>query len=1845
MLEFVWSEEDVDFEGEFKRAQQAVAEGSDLRALVEWPADDLSVAASLRPLCPVPPEAVCRAERQWVRDCAELYAPASQWWAVASRAHEQRGKGTEYAAPSSAHRAAAVPELAVLHPRHPHGDAAQQSQEGAQAHCSRASVASVGSGQHQAVMPPEAVPEAPQLPPLPGTPPARAQRQLPRPPPRASRLASAGPALPDKTLHGAFEPPKDEVAWAQPREALFHVYRAMDFAGEMARQQAEREDEQVVRVWLRTFTVEVVDLRFDPACAAEGCFCALALYQANSLLRASEEFHFDCAALAQQSKPKPKALFTALDPSQDTVLVLRVSRALRGPLEDALDSLSRPQAAQKLEPADAEWRQVVCWGYIPLFADAGEKGISLAVGDIAISPLIKHVATSSSDPQFLQFVFDPDKRKAGAMPGRCVVRVTETADRESVPGLVSSSLQPLTMPAASGGGTTQMVQEFADVEPVIPFYMDYRNCLYIYPESVNLSKLSGKNIAIKVQMLPVDNKKSQALQAVLNSTSGLPFDEYTHTAITYHSKTPIFVDEIKLAIPPNFSPQLHVLFTFVHVNMHKKKEAPASEILGYSFMPVFTSSNTLTCGDIMLPVAADLPDGYVSLPDSAIKYIDSKAALFRVVVRPMSTVFPTDKFLLQFFLCQEPTTPLIDLRTAMENLSKVHARKFVRWLPVIFHELLRAMCKFPEISPDAFAAFVNVLDRLDNEIPRAESNEFLDWYVKHAWVSMQSKHKDFQTDVHDEICKNWVHSLLGTLKCNVDSVNKLSWFFFQLVNKSVVCKAYADGAIGNNDLRPTIVSTAFYDSLGRLLSLLRHCAQQHVIRLNKFTATFIRDLFAVADRGRMLQLMRSYVAHLLPQEDPTIAEYRFEFMKLICEYEHAIVLNLPIRLPDLNKPKPSDGGLSFLKPREARGFLASVLLEVIEPSLLHTEAPTRRRAMKVVRDVLLTHDVDCRFQKPAVKAPIAALYIPLLRVLCAKYDAVITDGDEELRRDALISVIWVVKNAIGTPDFDEWLRTCEPRTDVERLCLMLREAIRTFCTLPDGEHLDFASLAASIKRKSSPMIGASVSMMNIAPQVVRPESVTLRPHSLQMASVSITPMRVMPSLKVTPEQAMEPALPKGWPFDPAPNAQAFVSQEVALSAVSAVDRICTLLEPELLSASFGTGVVEAIAAVFKEALEYDQSAAFYAHVYSAMRRYFSRFASMALARPLCGDIMDPVLRHCNCTDTQLRSEATAFTCFLLRLEFESKQCTDFSAMREHASNALSHLASVDHIEITNELPRAFATIPEYAKKAHFSDKEIKAKFAAQCQELVSRLSSIAIELMSLDQCKGGPEVTADLYHQVVQRFKDAPGLHLAWLDTLSSKQFEYGNVAESAICIVHMAAYVSEYLQKMEPRSWLPRGCDAFLELAPNAADERVKALPSVKTEADMKRALPPEYFSTDGLMKLIDRARSLLRQSDLHELDAACAKLCVPILEHRKDWGALKTLYTSLSSTCDKIIASNEMDNRHLGMYYRVGFYGKKMGTLHGKEWVYKEPKLTRLVEIKDRLSAQIREELQCEVIIITDTAAPDAASLASSEDVHIHLTKVDPLPLGVDSSSSQFDRGFGASRFVFDTPFTPSGKKQTDVIADQWKRKTFLHTERPLPWVVKRVAVVKREEVVLEPIEVSIEILDTRSEQMWREIKAREVRLRMLQALLQGSCLPTVNQGPREIVKTFLVEGAAGPGKEEALTRLRKALRGFLDACHAGLHTNSRLMKQDQGSFQNELLLGYSKLVKEMEPYLPPPTDADSSASAASTLPSDSGRTPGIVECVADNATDATGTDSCGAGRLFAAAALTLVACVLAA
>ena len=103
------------------------------------------------------------------------------------------------------------------------------------------------------------------------------------------------------------------------------------------------------------------------------------------------------------------------------------------------------------------------------------------------------------------------------------------------------------------------------------------------------------------------------------------------------------------------------------------------------------------------------------------------------------------------------------------------------------------------------------------------------------------------------------------------------------------------------------------------------------------------------------------------------------------------------------------------------------------------------------------------------------------------------------------------------------------------------------------------------------------------------------------------------------------------------------------------------------------------------------------------------------------------------------------------------------------------------------------------------------------------------------------------------------------------------------------------------------------------------------------------------------------------------------------------------------------------LGSYYRVGFYGDAFEELNGQEFIYKEPKITKLVEIKDRLHKLYQSKLEgveVKIIVHSNTVKPEELD---ANTAHIQITSVEPYfePSELESRKTAFAQKVSLSRF----------------------------------------------------------------------------------------------------------------------------------------------------------------------------------------------------------------------------------------
>jgi len=150
-----------------------------------------------------------------------------------------------------------------------------------------------------------------------------------------------------------------------------------------------------------------------------------------------------------------------------------------------------------------------------------------------------------------------------------------------------------------------------------------------------------------------------------------------------------------------------------------------------------------------------------------------------------------------------------------------------------------------------------------------------------------------------------------------------------------------------------------------------------------------------------------------------------------------------------------------------------------------------------------------------------------------------------------------------------------------------------------------------------------------------------------------------------------------------------------------------------------------------------------------------------------------------------------------------------------------------------------------------------------------------------------------------------------------------------------------------------------------------------------------------------------------------------------------------------------------------------------------------------------------------------------------------------------------------------------------EQYKKKTILYTERPFPFVLSRLSVKNKEEIILEPIEAAVELVQGRVEAIRKELDCKPHNPKTLQQVLQGSVLVTVNAGPVEIARTFLSEEQKYPAKH--IQALKENMHKFVSFCQLAVWLNKSLITPEQAEFQVHLEAGIQSLMKELHAYIP--------------------------------------------------------------
>ncbi|XP_054592286.1 dedicator of cytokinesis protein 11 isoform X2 [Nothobranchius furzeri] len=1241
----------------------------------------------------------------------------------------------------------------------------------------------------------------------------------------------------------------------------------------------------------------------------------------------------------------------------------------------------------------------------------------------------------------------------------------------------------------------------------------------------------------------------------------------------------------------------------------------------------------------VLPTGYLCQESRKSQPD--LKWVENAKPLFRVRSHVASTIYPQDLHLHKFFQhCQLMETAsegnTAELIKYLKCLHAMETHVIITFLPTVLMQLFEVLTA---ATKDAHEIAVNSLRVIIHIVSKCHE-EGLDHYLRSfvKYVFLTSTPSSASATTHEVLATAITAILKQTADFNTSNkLFKYSWFFFETMAKSMAQFLQAENRMKMP--RPQRFPDSFHQALQSLvLSIMPHITIRHgeipeeARSVNLALAGFIKRCLTFMNRGFAFGLINHYMSHFSLKDPKVLTEIKFEFLMTVCNHEHFIPLNLPMAFGRTKLQRVQEQNLEFSLTEEycRNHFLLGLLFREVAEAL-QRGSEVRQLAVSVLKNLLIKHAIDDRYTAfKNQQARICMLYLPLYELLYqnlkqlsaqpqtfspalglngSRDDLISTsttdnrrtstamDKDHGLpaqnghivRREDSRSSLFMDS---GAPDSMELQRrastmSSSPKPPVSRLGQYeIKDLL--FCFLHIVKTLSEETLMAYWNKISPQDIMNFLSLLEIcvvqfrysgkrnisrSQEVFVSKLFTSDRKSLTMPAIRSHRSSLLQT-KMHQFNTMEPSFTLNTGMGPSEAEihhqsllEGNISTEVCLSVLDVLSLFTQCFKTQLLDSDGHNPLMRKVFDVYLTFLKVGQSEAAIRHVFTALRAFISKFPSVLFKGrvTLCEDLCCEVLKCCVSKLSHLRAEASSLLYLLMRNNYEFSKRKTFLRTHLQIIIAVSQLISDVALTGSSRFQESLSIINNFAN----SDKAMKSTaFPSEVKGLTKRIRTVLMATAQMKEHEKDPEMLLDLQYSLARSYASTPELRRTWLDSMARAHLKNGDLSEAAMCYVHVGALVTEYLHR---KKLFPSGLMAFKKVTFN-----------IEEEAAMKEdtGIQDVYYTEEVLLEHLEVCVEALWKAERYELITHIAKLIIPIYEKRNEYEKLSRLYDTLHRAYIKIMEVIQSGRRLLGTYFRVGFYGQAFFEEEdGREYIYKEPKLTGLSEISQRLLTLYGEKFgQENVRIIQDSNKVNPKEL-DSRLAHIQVTFVKPYfdEKEAPEKKTDFEKCHNISRFVFETPYTMSGKKHGGV-EEQCKRRTVLTTAHTFPYVKKRIEVVGEKQAELKPVDVAIDEMKARTAELAKLCSSQEVDMIQLQLKLQGCVSVQVNAGPMAYARAFLDDSKPNPSGSKKAKELKDIFRRFVEACSMALDINERLIKEDQLEYHEGLKSNFKEMVKEL-------------------------------------------------------------------
>ncbi|KAL8201438.1 hypothetical protein R6Q57_012777 [Mikania cordata] len=1314
-------------------------------------------------------------------------------------------------------------------------------------------------------------------------------------------------------------------------------------------------------------------------------------------------------------------------------------------------------------------------------------------------------------------------------------------------------------------------------------FLQLFHCLYVYPLTVSLSR--KRNLFIRTELRKDDaDIRKQPLEAMYSREPGASLQKWAHTQVDPGSRMACYHDELKVSLPYMWTPHYHLLFTFFHVDLQTKLEAPKPVIIGYAALPLSTHAQS----DISLPIMKELVPHY--LQDSGkerLDYLEDGKNVFRLRLRLCSSLYPASERIRDFFLEYDRHTLRTsapwgsELLEAINSLKNVDSTALLQFLHPILNVLLHLIGNGGEtLQVAAFRAMVNILTRVQQDsVDETERNIFLVNYVDYAFDDFGGR----QTPVYPGLSTVW-----GSLACSkakgyrvgpvYDDVLSMAWFFLELIIKSMALeqtRLMCHNLPLGEDIPPMQLKEGVYRCIMQLYDCVltevhERCKRGLGLakRLNSSLAFFCYDLLSTIEPRQVFELVSLYLDKFSGVCQSVLHDCKLTFLQIICD--HDLFVEMPGR--DLSD----------------RNYLSSVLIQELFLTWDHDDLSLRAKAARILVVLLCKHDFDSRYQKPEDKLYIAQLYFPLVGQILDEMPVFYNLSAVE-KREVLIVVLQILRNLDDASLVKAWQQNIARTRLFFKLledCLILFEHKKSADSMLIGSSSRSPIVDTPMSPKYSDRLSHAINqyLSEASRQEVRPQGASengylwqrvnshlnspTQPFSLREALAQAQSSRIGASSQALRE-SLHPVLRQKlelWEEN--------LSAAISLQILEITEKFSKAAASHDIATDYGK--LDCITSIFTSIFARSQSLEFWKSLFPVFNGVFQLHGSALMAREndrFLKQIAFHLLRLAVFRNENIRKRAVIGLQILVKSSFShytktarlramltitlSELMSDVQVTRMKSDGTLEESGEARRLrksleEMADEsksqnllkesgLPEtSLVDIPEGSPESPWSWSEVKFLSNSLLALDASLEHALLGSLMNTDRY-----AAAESFYKLARAFAPVPDLHIMWLLHLCDTHQEMQSWAEAAQCAV--AGVVMQALVSRNDEVWSNNHVTALRKICPMVSTEITS-----ETSAAEVEGYGASKLTVDSAVKYLQLANKLFSQAELFHFCGSILELVIPVYKSRRSYGQLSKCHSMLTNIYESILEQESSPIPFTdATYYRVGFYGEKFGKLDKKEYVYREPRDVRLGDIMEKLSHE----------------AEGRGFSLSTGSVRARV----------------FDR------FLFDTPFTKNCKTQGG-LEDQWKRRTVVQTDGSFPALVNRLLVTKSESLEFSPVENAIGMIETRTAALRNELEEPHSsdgdplpRLQSLQRILQGSVAVQVNSGVLSVCTAFLSGEPATRLRSQELQQLIAALLEFMAVCKRAIRVHFRLIGDEDQDFHTQLVNGFQSLTAELSHYIP--------------------------------------------------------------